>query len=350
MVSKKPARNLDANIRMNGINMQTKSTKNTIRSVIQETLGQSTHQKYQTTTCSVLASLVSRLASQEKDWDLKTPEGHSFLRSLGFSETKDPDIFSLKMLKGYLVMTKGKLSRQYLGFSPIWYEYQWQVLNSKNFGVPQNRERVFIIGHLREKSRPKVFPIGESYAVLNKKKPTKQRIGTRVSSTLDARYGSLRNSGETYLHYIGGITGKRDMWIKDKKQNSRNFSQGQRVYAADGIASTLAGNAGGLGGKTGLYAIPVLTPDRKKKRQNGRRFKTHGEPAFTLTSQDRHGVFDGLKIRRLTPTECERLQGFPDGWTEELSDTQRYKCLGNAVTTTVVTEIAKLLIKEVNHL
>ncbi len=140
------------------------------------------------------------------------------------------------------------------------------------------------------------------------------------------------------------------MWIKDKKQHSRNFSQGQRVYAADGIASTLAGNAGGLGGKTGLYAIPVLTPDRKKKRQNGRRFKTHGEPAFTLTSQDRHGVFDGLKIRRLTPTECERLQGFPDGWTEELSDTQRYKCLGNAVTTTVITELAKLLIKEVNYL
>ena len=279
--------------------------------------------------------------------------GTMFFEIARIIRDKRPRYFLLENVKGLLSHDQGKTFQTILGvLSDLGYEYQWQVLNSKNFGVPQNRERVFIIGHLREESRPEVFPIGESYAVLNKKKPTKQRSGPRISSTIDARYGSLRNSGETYLHYIGGITGKRDMKIKDDKQNSRNFSQGQRVYAADGIASTLAGNAGGLGGKTGLYAIPVLTPDRKEKRQNGRRFKTDGEPAFTLTSQDQHGVFDGLKIRRLTPTECERLQGFPDDWTEELSDTQRYKCLGNAVTTAVITEIGKLLIqvKEVNQL
>lgn len=98
-----------------------------------------------------------------------------------------------------------------------------------------------------------------------------------------------------------------------------------------------------------MYAVPVLTPERENKRQNGRRFKTNGEPAFTCTAQDRHGVYDGVKIRRLTPTECERLQGFPDSYTEygvngsgdtiKVSDTQRYKCLGNAVTTTVITAI-----------
>lgn len=76
-----------------------------------------------------------------------------------------------------------------------------------------------------------------------------------------------------------------------------------------------------------------------KKRQNGRRIKEDGEPSFTLTGQDKHGVMVGTKIRRLTPTECERLQGFPDGWTEGISDTQRYKCLGNAVTTNVITAI-----------
>ena len=112
----------------------------------------------------------------------------------------------------------------------------------------------------------------------------------------------------------------------------------------------LAGNAGGLGGKTGLYAIPVLTPDRLNKRQNGRRFKTDGEPSFTLTGQDIHGISDGMKIRRLTPTECERLQGFPDNWTqygadgELISDTQRYKMCGNAVTTNVIQAIAERLI------
>ena len=50
-----------------------------------------------------------------------------------------------------------------------------------------------------------------------------------------------------------------------------------------------------------------------------------------------------MKIRRLTPTECERLQGFPDGWTDGISDTQRYKCLGNAVTTTVIRAIGRRL-------
>ena len=87
----------------------------------------------------------------------------------------------------------------------------------------------------------------------------------------------------------------------------------------------------------------MLTPDRQEKRQNGRRFKENGEPSFTLTGQDLHGVMIDSKIRRLTPTECERLQGFPDGWTEGVSDTQRYKCLGNAVTTNVITAIGEKL-------
>lgn len=304
---------------------------------------------------------------------------------------KRPRYFLLENVKGLLSHDEGKTFQTILGvLSDLGYEYQWQVLNSKNFGVPQNRERIFIIGHLRETSRPEVFPIGESYSISHQTKYAEQAGRSRISSTIDARYGSLRNAGETYLHYIGGIKGKRDMWLKDNKQNSRNFSQGQRVYSSDGIASTIAGNAGGLGGKTGLYAvpvqvgqgkksraanagtvigdqdeaftirasnpngvaIPVLTPDRMEKRQNGRRFKNDGDPAFTLTSQDKHGVYDGLSIRRLTPVECERLQGFPDNWTEGISDTQRYKCLGNAVTILVITEIGQKLIqtKEVNQI
>ena len=61
---------------------------------------------------------------------------------------------------------------------------------------------------------------------------------------------------------------------------------------------------------------------------------------FTLTGQDIHGVsIDEKRIRRLTPVECERLQGFPDNFTEGISDTQRYKSLGNAVTTNVIAAI-----------
>jgi len=279
--------------------------------------------------------------------------GTMFFEIARIIRDKGPRYFLLENVKGLLSHDEGKTFQTILGvLSDLGYEYQWQVLNSKNFGVPQNRERVFIVGHLRETSRPEVFPIGESYSISHQTKYAEQAGRSRISSTIDARYGSLRNAGETYLHYIGGIRGKRDMWLKDNKQNSRNFSQGQRVYSSDGIASTIAGNAGGLGGKTGLYAIPVLTPDRMEKRQNGRRFKNDGDPAFTLTSQDKHGVYDGLNIRRLTPIECERLQGFPDNWTEGISDTQRYKCLGNAVTTLVITEIGRKLIqtKEVNQI
>lgn len=97
------------------------------------------------------------------------------------------------------------------------------------------------------------------------------------------------------------------------------------------------------GAKTGLYAIPVNAPDRGKKTQNGRRFKGHDKPSFTLTVQDRYGVYNGHHIRRLTPIECERLQGFPDNWTNGVSDTQRYKMLGNAVTA----DIAELILRRV---
>ena len=118
-----------------------------------------------------------------------------------------------------------------------------------------------------------------------------------------------------------------------------------RVHDSSGISPTLTSGEKHI-------AIPVLTPDRINKRQNGRRFKEDGDPSFTLTTQDKHGVFDGYRIRILTPLECEKLQGFPDRWTESgieaentvtISDTQRYRCLGNAVTVPVVEHIMKKL-------
>ncbi len=149
-----------------------------------------------------------------------------------------------------------------------------------------------------------------------------------------------------------------------------------------------------------LVIQPCLTPDRAKKRQNGRRFKGDGEPSFTLTGQDIHGIMitgnifpsgheagnvldpKGISptmkcngpraaakmapkveiasrgIRRFTPKECERLQGFPDDWTSKgvdksgtevaISDTQRYKMCGNAVTVNVVECLGRLLMKVIS--
>ncbi|MBQ9236155.1 MAG: DNA cytosine methyltransferase [Alphaproteobacteria bacterium] len=166
-----------------------------------------------------------------------------------------------------------------------------------------------------------------------------------------------------------------------KKATMKN-PQGTRINTIDGNSVALQSCAGGMGAKTGLYCVPrgkrdggfkdgdtcptitanafqqnnfivpVLTPDRVNKRQNGRRFKEAGEPSFTLTTQDRHGIYDGIDIRRLTPLECERLQGFPDGWTEtgengqRMSDTARYKALGNAVSVCFPELIAKSLFME----
>ena len=214
---------------------------------------------------------------------------------------KQPRLLLLENVKGLLSHDQGRTFATIIGtLDEMGYDAQWQVLNSKDFGVPQNRERVFIIGHLRGASARQVFPITGS-------------------------------NSKTLKQLVGG-------------------SQGNRIYGTDGTSVTLATQSGGKGAETGLYAITrgrstepytkgdicptlrngdkdnvraVLTPDRPNKRQNGRRFKEDGEPSFTLTAQDKHGVYDGVKIRRLTPTECERLQGFPDGWTEGISDTQR---------------------------
>lgn len=226
------------------------------------------------------------------------------------------------------------------------YSVEWKVYNSKNYGVPQNRERVYIVGYYGERCASGLLPI-------------------------------KRENTTTLEQIIGG-------------------SQGMRVYNPNTISCTLSSQGGGMGAKTGLYKIfPILTPDILEKRQNGRRVKNEGEPSFTLTSRDRHGVLiktankqgymtaqvgDGIdlaypesetrrgrvqpqrsntlttsdnlgvliddqcvKIRKLTPRECWRLQGFTDEQFDKAaainSNSQLYKQAGNAVTVSVVAEI-----------
>ena len=254
-----------------------------------------------------------------------------------------PPLLFLENVKGLLSHDKGRTFRTILStLDELGYDAEWQVLNSKDFGVPQNRERVFIIGHLRGRSERTIFPIRGESPTVDSCKPKRLGNGSKI-------------------------------------------------------------------------AIPVLTPDRAKKRQNGRRFKTAGEPMFTLTSQDRHGIViagrlpsarqqsgrvyssDGLaptlstmqggdqepkiiqrargynkggthqlsptlsshhwqenhfvslpqrfRIRKLTPRECWRLQGFPDWAFDKAqavnSNSQLYKQAGNSVTVPVIEAIIK---------
>lgn len=227
-------------------------------------------------------------------------------------QAKRPRLFIFENVKGLLSHDSGRTVKVIIStITELGYDIQWQVVNSKNFGVPQNRERIIIVGNLRGTPRPEVFPIAED------SQQTTGRIKKIVSGY-----------------------------------------QSTSVYDPHGVSVTLASEAGGLGAKTGLYAVPVLTPDREHRRQNGRRFKEPEDPSFTLTAQDYHGVAlcsatDVITIRRLTPVECERLQGFPDGWTKygvmngkvvEMSDSRRYKAMGNAVTTNVIEAVMRRIV------
>lgn len=274
-----------------------------------------------------------------------------FFEAIRIVKEFTPEVFVFENVKGLLSNNKGKDFETVLrtianiGF----YECEWQLLNT-SWVLPQNRERVFFVGHLRGRSKPGVFPFRKS----------------------DSEFDQNREDNEGQKNIAWAL-------------RARDYKDFTNV----------------------VLARPAITPDRHNKRQNGRRFKEDGEPSFTLTAQDRHGVmvsaismertdkgkelrkayesgiikhgfneyrkpiprkdglantldtqeksrliFQGYQIRRFTEIECERLQGFPDNWTKygnydgtvkKISKRQRYKQLGNAVTTMMPEIIANRL-------
>ena len=120
----------------------------------------------------------------------------------------------------------------------------------------------------------------------------------------------------------------------------RKDSQANTVYYINGKGITLCGEAGGGAAKMGQYLFGCITPERVNKRPRGQRFND-GNKFYTLTAQDKHGVLIDGYIRKLTPIECERLQTLPDNYTEGVSNSQRYKMLGNDWTVDVISHIFK---------
>ncbi|MDO4562525.1 MAG: DNA (cytosine-5-)-methyltransferase [Clostridia bacterium] len=266
--------------------------------------------------------------------------GTMFFHIAGLVRKKRPEYLLLENVPGLLNHDKGRTFTTILGtLSELGYHVEWQVLNSKDFGVAQSRRRIYAFGFLREECAGKVLPFTE-------------------------------RNGQALKQIIGG-------------------SQGTRVYDITGTSCTLAASSGGQGGKTGLYfvdldegtritdiarciksrynsgignhkgensgvlecekPIPILRPDRLNKRQNGKRFRLPKEPMFTIIASEIHGILQNGRIRRLTPSECLRLQGFSEEQIDKLkavnSDNQLYKQAGNAVTVNVVKAIGERLKK-----
>lgn len=241
------------------------------------------------------------------------------------------------------------------------YDAEWQVLNSSDFGVPQNRERVFIVGHHRGKCGHEVFPVygtdgknhveqvGNYLKTATRENPNQGRIyePLGLSPCLNKMQGGKREPSIVLPCFVDMSYG----------------SGGGETDQAFCLQSRYDKGICGRKRETVGVCIPVLTPDRAEKRQNGRRFKENGEPMFTLTGQDRHGIaieMDDdfcvnaiwsdkygcyIAIRKLTPKECFRLQGWEDIYFERAemvnSDRQLYKQAGNGVTVNVVEAIAR---------
>lgn len=246
--------------------------------------------------------------------------GTLFFEIARIAKVRRPHILFLENVKGLLSHDNGRTFATILAtLDELGYNAEWEVLNSKHFGVPQNRERVFIIGHLREGHTRQIFPLGADGSEHNTEI---REDNAKISGCLTERY------------YLQGQT---DIYIR---QLNNPTHSNYRVYGDVGISPSLRTMQGGNGQPK---IMVVLTPNREEKRQNGRRFKEDGEEMFTLTNQDIHDVMEGNRIRRLTPIECERLQGFPDNWTLG-SDTQRYKQCGNAVTVNVIEAIMQKIL------
>ena len=187
--------------------------------------------------------------------------GTLFFEIARFASILKPKYLFLENVKGLLNHDRGNTFKTILGaLDGLGYDVEWQVLNSKNFSVPQNRERVFIIGHLRGQRTRRVFPI------------------IRENEKFDNQQPKIEIVGNT------------------KNPNGTSQGTGSVVYDSNGLIGTLCARDYK---EPKQVAIPVLTPDRANKRQNGRRFKTDGEPMFTLTAQDRHGVVVENKVKQV---------------------------------------------------
>ena len=237
--------------------------------------------------------------------------GTLFFEIARFASILKPQYLFLENVKGLLNHDKGNTFEVVLSaLDELGYDVEWQVLNSKNFGVPQNRERVFIIGHLRGERTRNVFPLRGDGASITCEQPKINKVG------------NIRKKGK---------------------------SQSGDVVSIDSLAPTLCSTT------TQKDPLKVLIENEIKQfgilqpnyNQSGVVYDTDGISPTIRTGESQGVIEPDFRIRKLTPRECWRLQGFPD-WAfdkaqEVNSNSQLYKQAGNSVTVNVIAAIAKEL-------
>ena len=283
--------------------------------------------------------------------------GTLFFEIARFASILRPKYLFLENVKGLLNHDEGATFETILrALDELGYDVEWQVLNSKNFGVPQNRERVFIIGHLRGECTRRIFPLSGNGGEVDCKQPKIKKVGN-IRKKGKSQSGDVVSTDSLAPTLCSTTTQKDPLKIAipvltperlEKRQSGRgiliagklpgNHDQNSRVYDTNGLSPTLSTMQGG--------------GQEPKIIQRGHGYNQGGEHDITPTlisnsCQENNHLSDGFRIRKLTPRECWRLQGFPD-WAfdkaqEVNSNSQLYKQAGNSVTVNVIAAIAKEL-------
>ena len=265
-------------------------------------------------------------------------------------KARRPQHFVLENVKGLLSHDSGRTLQTILGvLTDLGYCVEWELLNSKNHGVAQNRERIYLVGHLGGLTAPSVFPLprndqgdaAPAAPVRSRKVAGNYFVGADVLT--DVVMATVREHLLTTGQYAVGVT-----------RDNRGFA-GDRLEVRE-VAGTLNATCGkGLdkrAQRTGIAYHPVVRNKKDGTVTYSERMGANCIDASYHKGLDYHGQRTGiatveetqLLVRRLTPLECERLQGFPDDWTVG-SDTQRYRQCGNAVTVNVVEAVMDRLIE-----
>lgn len=290
--------------------------------------------------------------------------GTLFFEIARFASILRPKYLFLENVRGLLNHDGGATFETIIRtLDELGYDVEWQVLNSKNFGVPQNRERVFIIGHLRGGSGRKIFPLSGDGASITCEQPKINKVGN-IRKKGKSQSGDVVSIDSLAPTLCSTTTQKDPLKVLIENEIKQfgilqpNYNQSGVVYDTDGISPTIrAYQGGGLEPKIRVkeatsqgYAEAQIGDSVNLSHPNSktRRGRVGKKIANTLLTGESQGVIEpDFRIRKLTPRECWRLQGFPD-WAfdkaqEVNSNSQLYKQAGNSVTVNVIAAIAKEL-------